>query len=302
MQNRTGIRLGWLTVGFTYFLMVWGNLVSSTGSGLACPDWPLCHGTITPDFSIAVMLEWGHRLLAFTTTVLIIATVVYLFRAPKKLGYATLKKSGHSLLFLLGTQIVLGGTTVLLGLSVAVSTIHLIIATLVFSGLITVACCLTWGTPIIAKPSHKLRRLAVTGLAAMLIQLALGALVRHGHAGLACPRFPSCLDGFLPIPLTFETAVAFTHRWWGIVMLGLFFHLLRTAAKESKPLARAAGRLTGLSVAQVVLGIGTVMSGLNTHSRATHAAVGYAIWGLLFYVALRSGAFRWLWDSSKVSS
>jgi heme A synthase len=288
----------WSAVGFTYFLMVWGNLVSSTGSGLACPDWPLCHGSVTPTFSISVMFEWGHRILAATASTLILITLVKVLRAPAHLG--PLKRSGRSLLALLGLQILLGGTTVLLGLSMAVSTIHLIIANLVFAGLITVATVLSHGNPIVSEPAASLaktRRLALAGLGAMLVQLALGALVRHGHAGLACPMFPGCLDGFLP-PLTAQALVAFLHRWWGIALLGVFVQLAAETARNVPSLAPAARRAMGLALAQVFLGIGTVLSGLSTHSRATHAAVGYLLWGTLFYIVLRSGGVRWLWDTT----
>src|SRR5688500_16107579 len=104
MKNSSS-RLGWVTVGFTYFLMVWGNLVSSTGSGLACPDWPLCHGTVTPPLRIDIILEWGHRLLAATATILIVATV---WRVLKSDHDAGLKRAGKVLLALLLIQILLG--------------------------------------------------------------------------------------------------------------------------------------------------------------------------------------------------
>ncbi|MGZ3697528.1 MAG: COX15/CtaA family protein [Bdellovibrionota bacterium] len=294
-------KLGWVTVGFTYFLMVWGNLVSSTGSGLACPDWPTCHGSFMPTPSFGVFFEWGHRLLAFTATVLIVTTIYKVLTAKAAPGSA-LKRSGRVLLALLAVQIVLGGTTVLLGLSVTVSTIHLLIANIVLSGLIATATVITWGNPVVKDASDKLKRLSVIGLGGMVIQLALGALVRHGHAGLACPNFPGCLSGFFPDPFTFETAVAFFHRWWGILMLGIFVHLPLAARKQSPSLAPVAWGVMLLSLAQVGLGILTVLSGLQTHARATHAAVGYALWAGLFYLALRSGGFRFMWKTPKLSA
>lgn len=286
--------LGWLTVGFTYILMVWGNIVSSTGSGLACPDWPTCHGTLTPPATFEIILEWGHRCLAATATILILLTLFTVFRNTARSEKA-IHRSGRVLLALLGIQILLGGTTVLLGLSVTISTIHLLIAHCVFAGLILVASTMTWGTPVLKNPSDKMRRLAVSGLAAFTIQLALGGVVRHSHAGLACPQFPACLGSFFPIPFTFETAIAFFHRWWGILLLGVLVHLGITARKERSPLRKIAIAIGSLGLLQVILGILTVRMGLHTHVRATHAALGYALWALLFFTALRSGAFRFLW-------
>lgn len=293
-------KLSWLTVGFTYFLMVWGNLVSSTGSGLACPDWPLCHGTVTPPVRPDIILEWGHRVLAFTATCLIVATLYQVF--SNKQSDPALKKSGKSLLALLAVQILLGGTTVLLGLSVIVSTVHLIIATLVFSGLITVAAVSTWGTPAVLGETAKVRRLALAGLGAMIVQIALGGLVRHSHFGLSCSQFPNCLDSFLPIPLNPGTLLAFAHRWWGVIMLGVFVHLTVASGRVSTALGNLSKAAAGIAIVQVILGVTTVLTGLHTHTRATHAAVGYALWGVMFLLAIRAGALRGLWEVNDQSS
>ncbi len=41
-------RLAWVTLGATFGLVIAGGLVHSTGSALACPDWPLCYGSALP--------------------------------------------------------------------------------------------------------------------------------------------------------------------------------------------------------------------------------------------------------------
>ncbi len=38
------------TAVLVYLLIVAGVVVRVTGSGLGCPDWPTCHGTIFPPF------------------------------------------------------------------------------------------------------------------------------------------------------------------------------------------------------------------------------------------------------------
>ncbi len=294
---KRSVLLSWITVGFVYFLMFWGNLVSATGSGLACPDWPLCHGTVLPPPRPDIILEWGHRTLAAIAGVLILTLIFQVFKS-KDASTAPLKRAGRWLIILLFVQVLLGGTTVLLGLSPIVSTIHLIIATVVFSGLIAVAVAATWGKGLVLHNSFKVQRLAKAGLIALIVQVALGAMVRHNGFGLSCSRFPNCLESFLPIPLNPGTALAFTHRWWGVLLLGIFIHLPLAARNTAPRLRGASIALAILAIAQVLLGIATVHTGLHTHMRATHAAVGYAIWGILFFIALRSGSFRFLWDAS----
>ena len=50
-----------LAILFTYLVMIWGGVVRSTDSGLACPDWPLCYGNFQPPKETAAKLEMGHR-------------------------------------------------------------------------------------------------------------------------------------------------------------------------------------------------------------------------------------------------
>jgi heme A synthase len=60
----------------TYLLIVMGGIVCMTGSGLGCPDWPMCYGGLIPPVDMGAIIETTHRLLAALTAPLIVLTAV----------------------------------------------------------------------------------------------------------------------------------------------------------------------------------------------------------------------------------
>ena len=275
-------RLAWAAVVAVFFLMTLGNVVSATGSGLACPDWPLCHGSIIPPLRADVLIEYSHRLAALAATVLIVATTVLTLRGTRAPG---LRRLAWLLPALLAAQIALGGITVLLKLPHLISTAHLVNALLILAGLIVLARGLRPSAPARAGGgADPLRRLARVGLIVLLVQLALGGYVRHSGAGLACPDFPLCSGDLLPTQ--WLAGVHWVHRWLGVLLLGLFIHVAvagRTAAT----------RLVGaLAVLQVALGIAAVLLQLTPVVRVAHAAVGYSLWAVLVWVSVEAGCWR----------
>ncbi len=276
--GQTSNVLTWAAVVAVFLLMSIGNIVSATGSGLACPDWPLCHGKLIPPMRPDVLIEYSHRLVAALASILIVATII---KAMRRSGQPAIRRTGWTLLALLAVQIALGGITVLLKLPDLISTAHLVNALLIFGGLLVLAA--SERAP--AVPLQKVARLSREGVAALLVQLALGGYVRHSGAGLACPDFPLCSGDFFP---GHWLGVAhWTHRWLGVLLLGLFVHL--AIAGRNTRLAGVTAITAVLAVLQVSLGIATVLWRLEPPVRAAHAAVGYALWAAVVWTAARSG-------------
>src|SRR5258708_39896703 len=69
-------RLALVTAIFAYLQIALGGLVRVSGSGLGCPDWPLCHGRPYPPADPHAVIEYSHRAVGSVTGILIIATVV----------------------------------------------------------------------------------------------------------------------------------------------------------------------------------------------------------------------------------
>ena len=129
--------LVYATVICIYATIVAGGYVASTSSGLACPDWPTCHGQIIPVFTTQVIIEYTHRLAALLTGIFFLAVLIFTwlrFRASAKL--LTTVSFGFLLLV---AQILLGMVTVETSLEPAIVAVHLGLATAVFGFALSIA-------------------------------------------------------------------------------------------------------------------------------------------------------------------
>jgi heme a synthase len=122
-----------------YLTVVVGGDVRSSGAGMACGDaWPFCSSGIIPDFSQpGVAIEFAHRVAAFLTSVLILATLVLAYfwyrRDIKVVVLATASMA------LLVSQVWLGMETVAQNLDPTLVTAHLAVGTATFATALSLA-------------------------------------------------------------------------------------------------------------------------------------------------------------------
>lgn len=175
--------LGQLNAAAAMLLLVAGGMVTSTNSGMAVPDWPLSYGQWLPNMVGGVLYEHSHRIIASFVGLLILIMAFWTQFDEARPG---VRRLAWWTLFAVSLQGVLGGITVFFNLPVAVSAAHATLGQTVFCLLVVMAELVGEGeaAPAGAVPAGGLRRLGAAAVAALWLQLVLGAVMRHGGAGV----------------------------------------------------------------------------------------------------------------------
>jgi cytochrome c oxidase assembly protein subunit 15 len=265
-------RLVWKLCLATLLLMAIGSATRVMNAGLACPDWPLCYGTLVPtkQMNFQVFLEWFHRLDAALIGIGAIALSVVAWWnrnfLPQWLPWAA-----TFALFLIVFQGLLGGLTVTQLLRFDIVTAHLGTALLFFTTLLVIGTALTpyQGTGNVGK----LPWLSLIAAILVYLQSLLGALVGSRwalHQCLAgqelCGVMYSHIGGVVP-PTIATLAVVFL-SW-------------RTPALHPA-LRRLANMAGGLLALQILLGVATFRLHLQVEPlTVAHQFIGAALLGVL---------------------
>ena len=165
----------------TFFLIIAGALVTSNDAGLATSDWPLSNGQFLPPMVGNMFYEHGHRMIATTVGLLTLALAVYVRIKEKRLWVWRLTLFAVIAVCLQG---LLGGLTVKMMLPLGVSSAHATLAQLFFCTTVSLAV-FTSRSWIEARPLREengnppLRQMCTVALALILVQLVLGATLRH---------------------------------------------------------------------------------------------------------------------------
>lgn len=255
----------------TLGLMIVGSVVHGTGSSLACPDWPLCHGTAFPRMTDGVQFEHSHRLVAAGVIILAVVLLVGAWRTGDRVA----RRLATAAVALVGVQATLGGLTVLLGLPPAVSIAHLATSMSFLSIVVLLAVRLMPDRVTALEPRVRRVRRWI-GFAALLVfaQVVLGGAVRHLGGALACPSMPLCSG--IAWPSGMAQWVQMAHRALGataavatLVTCGMAVSRFRGRTNRFVAALPAA-----LIVVQLALGVGLVLTGAPLWLITVHHATG----------------------------
>ena len=320
----------WLFIvaALVFAMVVVGGITRLTESGLSITEWKPVSGTLPPltradwlaefaryqatpqyrqvsgpagmalgDFQFIYFWEWIHRLIGRLIGVAFALPLLWFTvrRAiPRGYGWRL-----AALFSLGGFQGALGWYMVQSGLvnRTEVShfrlSAHLLSALLIFGGCIWTALDLRHLARIGKNRPARLTGFALASLAALTVQLLLGAWVAGLRAGQVANTWPLMNDRLVPDGIDWSNGplfalthdpylIHFLHRWWAWIVVGLLVLFARRVKAAGS--RRASAAIHATFGTQILLGIATVMTGVALPLAVAHQAVGAlllaaTVWG-----------------------
>lgn len=165
----------------TLGLLYAGGMVTSTGSGLAVPDWPLSYGQWFPPMVGGVYFETGHRIFAKLVGLLTIVLAIWLLRSEVGRRFRAVRLLGPIAVVGVLFQGLLGGITVIYLLPPPVSILHAVTGQTFFCLMVAIAFVTSRSPEVDLQipAGHGFERLLFRLMALVYCQLILGAIYRH---------------------------------------------------------------------------------------------------------------------------
>ena len=253
-------------------------------------------GMTLADFKFIYFWEWVHRLLGRMIGVAFALPLLWfgVKRAiPSGYGWRLV-----ALLALGGLQGTIGWWMVSSGLSERTDVshfrlaVHLLTALVILGGLVWTALDLRQ----LARGNDRSARMTGLGFAVLvvlLIQLLFGAYTAGLNAGYVASSWPLMNEYFIPGGIDWASGIwtalnndpyliHFIHRWWAWVAVGFLVILARKVRSIDR---RASVAIHIAFGSQILLGIATVMTGIDIYLAVLHQAVGAlvvaaTVWGV----------------------
>lgn len=262
-------KLALLTAAVTVGLVTYGAWVRASGSGLGCPDWPLCNGAILPT-NRAAAIESGHRWFAALTMALVFGTTVLALARRKQYPNAFLGFAAASGLIV--AQAILGAIVVLTEIDAVALMGHLVLA-------MGVIVFMTIGGMALIHhkdASFNLRRPGWALPLGAAGAIMLGGSIIATHTSFECPGIPVC-DSSSP---AMATTLHVAHRTLGVIVLlgAAFLGVSQWRKGETGLFFRINTSVVLLLIAQVTVGVTAVFLELPGPLRILHLGLASLIW------------------------
>jgi heme A synthase len=287
-------------LAYNVLVILFGALVRATGSGNGCgANWPLCDGALIPDSSnLAQVIEYTHRITSALAGVLIIALLVWAFRAYRP-GHAVRRAATVSLFFIL-TEGAVGAGLVLLELvgqneSLARATWmagHLINTFLLLGALtLTAWWATTLRTDDTSRPfnlrSSRLALMLGGGLLLIMVVSAVGAVTALGDTLFPAGSLGEGITRDFAEDAHFSEALRVWHPALAVFSaIYLYVVLAITIQSQRRPLVQRWARIAQLLVAsQIAAGFVNLVLLAPLWMQVVHLFLADSVWVALLLVA-----------------
>lgn len=173
-----------------YLLIIFGSHVRVTDSGMGCPDWPLCKGSIGPIHGFHAFMEQTHRYIAGLVSLLVFATV---FIARRDRMRPAAVRPALITAGVIVVQIVLGAITVFDGNGAPTVAAHLLAGLALLGGATVTAVASL--IPRVERASPRLNIIGWIAIGAAGLLYLSGSLIVNAEAEKSCASFPLCPSG-----------------------------------------------------------------------------------------------------------
>ena len=280
-----------------------GSAVRLTGSGLSCPDWPLCYGLWFPDQDklskitdvnyefYQIMLEWIHR---FNAAIFIApVTLLLFFVGLKATKNRKIKTILYSIMIVLAMQGLMGGFTVFdknspwsvaAHLGFALGLMFLVIK------IFLVSLRLKTIKPLPNK-NKKIFILYIT-IIIVLATMLMGAIVSKSGSSLACDLWPKCSSDGDSL-FQYNKIIHISHRFLAVIS-AIFIVLVvynYNQIIKYKIISNIRNILILLTTLQILLGATVIFTELNLFIAMLHQSIAVLIFivlSFLFWFTLQS--------------
>jgi protoheme IX farnesyltransferase len=276
-------KLAVATVVTALVLVTIGVIVRATGSGMGCPDWPLCHGQIIPPLDdYKAWIEWVHRGVAVIIGFAVLALAFVAVRDHR--DRASLLWPSLGVVALVGFQAWLGKATVDQGNSGESVTAHLAAAMALVGLLVFILVRSFYPARIAGRGgSQRFTLLAAFAGLAVFALLLFGSNVTATSQWIVFPDWP-LMNGSLVPPLEEGTSAHVLHRWVaivvGLIVAAVVVVALRTQ-RDRPAIVPLAVVVAVLFPVQAVIGGLQILTGLSGWSQTLHLALGALIWAAM---------------------
>jgi heme A synthase len=277
-------RLAVVTAIFAYLQIALGGVVRVTGSGLGCPEWPLCHGRPYPPANLSSIIEYSHRAVGSVTELLILATFFGAWVVWRGRRRVVAWLASAALVAGL-SEAALGGGVVANELASWLVLIHLGVA-MVILGLLVATAVMSL-PPSGGLADQGFRRLAAIAVGATFLLLLTGSTVVATGADAACRSWPLCGSGLTP---DFGGVNAWTmlHRGSVLVVGALLLFVLLRATRLPGLRAASVATLSVLAL-QVAVGAGAALTD-GAFFNGLHVGLATLVWAGVVATALLTAA------------